>query len=227
MRYLALSAALVALALPAQDAYAQWEWEVLDLGFADVQSQPEAMQSSLVQGEQVFATYCSVCHSDDGTGMPGVPNLVDQETLWGNDLAAIAYVVKYGIRSGHEKARFSQMPAYGSGQEGAGYTEELLTDLTNYLAHLRGESAPADSIARAENTMYDVCSECHGFDFAGQVDWYGAPSLLDDVSLYGHDDATVYDVIANGREGQSPVWENILSDEQIRDVSLYIESIRD
>ncbi|MBT5331221.1 MAG: c-type cytochrome [Porticoccaceae bacterium] len=226
MRNLASPTSLFLLVLFVQSAYAQWEWEVLDLGFEDVLSQPAALQSSLIQGEQLFATYCAACHGAEGTGMPGVPNLVDQETLWGNDLAAMAYVIKYGIRSEHEKARFSQMPAYGLEHNPYGYDEQMLSDLTHYVAHLRGESVPQESISRAENIMIEVCTECHGYDYAGQVDWYGAPSLLDDVSLYGHDDATVYDVIAKGREGHSPVWESILADEQIRDISLYIESLR-
>ena len=158
--------------------------------------------------------------------MVGMPDLTDEETLWGNDLAAMAYVIKYGIRSGHEKARFSQMPAYGLTDNPYGYDDQLLSDLTYYVDFLRGADVPADAVARAEDTVMEVCTECHGFDFAGQVDWYGAPSLLDDVSLYGHDYETVYDVIAKGREGQSPVWEHILTDEQIRDVTLYIDSLR-
>lgn len=211
------------LALVAAKSFAQWEWEVLDLGFDQVKAEPQLYSEALESGQNLFQLYCVSCHGADATGMPGVPNLADEETLWGRDLASMAYVIKYGIRSAHEKARFSQMPAYG--ESGSGYSEELLNDLTNYVAHLRGEEAPADSVARADSTMMDVCTECHGYDFAGQVDWYGAPSLVDDVSLYGHDRATVYDVIAKGREGQSPVWEDILNDPQIRDVALYIESL--
>ncbi len=211
------------LLLLVSNSFAQWEWEVLDLDFEQVKSQPGLYAEALASGEELFGQNCVACHGADATGMPGVPNLTDEETLWGRDPASMAYVIKYGIRSGHEKSRFSQMPAYG--ESGTGYSEELLSDLTDYVAHLRGESVPAEVIARAEGTMMDVCTECHGYDFAGQVDWYGAPSLLDDISLYGHDRATVYDVISKGREGQSPVWEGILNDQQIRDVALYIESL--
>jgi cytochrome c oxidase cbb3-type subunit 3 len=119
------------------------------------------------------------------------------------------------------------MPAYALDENPYGYNEQMLSDLTYYVGHLRGQDAPDEALARAEQVMMDVCTECHGFDFSGQIEWYGAPSLLDDVSLYGHDYETVYAVIAQGREGQSPVWEGILSDEQIRDVTLYVQSLRD
>jgi cytochrome c oxidase cbb3-type subunit III len=211
---------LLTLVLVCSKGMAQWEWENLDLGFDQVQAE------SLQNGKNLFATYCLACHGADATGMVGVPNLVDAETLWGNDPAAMAYVIKYGIRSGHEKARFSQMPGYDLAINSGGYDEQMLSDLSYYVGHLRGEDVPADAVARAEDEALLTCSECHGYDFAGQVEWYGAPSLLDDVSLYGHDYATVYDVIAKGREGQSPVWEGILSDEQIRDVALYVDSLR-
>lgn len=210
----------------AQMTVAQYEWEVLDLGFEEIQSQPQLLAASIVAGEELFSTYCLACHGADASGIPGVPDLSDSETLWGNGLEDMAYVIKYGIRSGHEKARFSQMPAYGQSADAAGYSDQLLSDLTHYVGYLRGEDVPADAIARAEPVMIDVCTECHGFDYAGQIEWYGAPSLLDDVSLYGHDYEIVYDVIAKGREGRSPFWAGILSDNQIRDLSLYIESLR-
>ena len=225
MRIPSIVAMFWLLCLSAPLTFAQWEWEVLDLGFEEIQSQPQALSESISAGEQVFTSYCFACHGADGTGMPGTPNLVDEETLWGNELASMAYVIKYGIRSGHEKTRFSQMPAYGLEQNPQGYNEQMLSDLTYYVDHLRGEEVPAEVVSRAEGIALDVCTECHGYDFAGQTEWYGAPSLLDDVSLYGHDYKTVYEVIANGREGQSPVWEGILSDDQIRDVTLYIEAL--
>lgn len=207
-------------------AYAQWEWEVLDLGFAEIQSNTAAYDAAIAQGEQTFSTYCVVCHGENGNGMPGVPILSDQESLWGNGLADMAYVIKYGIRSGHEKSRFSQMPAYGNDELGNGYDAQLLSDLTYYVGFLRGEQVPEDAVARAEETAMYVCTECHGFDFAGQTEWYGAPSLIDDVSLYGHDYTTVYNAIEVGSEGQSPVWATVLTDNQIRDVTLYIDSVR-
>lgn len=213
------------LCFPMSSALAQWEWEVLDLDFEQTLSQPQLLLEAVSAGESVFTTYCVACHGADGRGMVGAPNLVDEETLWGNELAAMAYVIKYGIRSGHEKARFSQMPAYGLDKNPYGYEEQMLSDLTYYVGHLRGEAVPTDAVSRAENIAMEVCTECHGYDFAGQTEWYGAPSLLDDVSLYGHDYNTVYEVIAKGREGQSPVWEGILSDDQIRDVALYIRAL--
>jgi cytochrome c oxidase cbb3-type subunit 3 len=226
MRFFVVVTSAFSFSLFAQNAVAQWDWEVLDLGFAAIQSQPQQLSGSLAAGEQTFSTYCLACHGADGSGMPGMPDLTDDETLWGNELAAMAYVIKYGIRSGHEKARFSQMPAYDPALNSAGYDEQMLSDLTHYVEYLRGGDVPADAVARAEEEVMLVCTECHGFDFAGQTEWYGAPSLLDDVSLYGHDYDIVYDVILNGREGQSPIWEGILTDDQIRDVSLYIESLR-
>lgn len=227
MKIVGFTAILFVCLLGASGSFAQWEWEVLDLGFADTQGDADQYAAALAEGEQVFGTNCQVCHGVAGTGLPGVPNLVDADTLWGGELEDMAYVIKFGIRSNHEKARFSQMPGYGEQEAGVGYNAQLLSDLTYYVGSLRGEDVPADAVARAENTAMNVCIECHGYDFEGQTEWYGAPSLIDDVSLYGHDYATVYDAIEQGREGTSPVWEGILSDQQIRNVTLYIGSIRD
>ena len=42
-----------------------------------------------------------------------IPNLNDNDWLWGGTLEQIQQTIEFGIRSGHQKARESQMPAFG------------------------------------------------------------------------------------------------------------------
>ena len=57
---------------------------------------------------------CAPCHGAGGGGAKGYPNLNDDDWLWGGTLEQIQQTIEFGIRSGHQKARESQMPAFGS-----------------------------------------------------------------------------------------------------------------
>lgn len=77
------------------------------------------------EGQQVFATYCTACHGQDGTGdqTVGAPNLTDEIWLYGGSLEMIKHTVRGG--------RNGQMPAH----------DELLSDdkihlLTAYVYSL-------------------------------------------------------------------------------------------
>lgn len=216
---------LILIALPAS---AQWQWEVLDLGFDAIVTDSTRLETSLAAGQTLFQTYCVACHGVDARSahMPGVPDLTLAQPMWGSSLVEMAYVVKYGIRSGHDKARFSQMPGYKADGTGHGYSDEVLADLTLFVQHLQGHPVDAAVIERVEDLAMYVCTECHGYDFKGQTEWYGAPGLTGDMILFGNAYEDIYRVIAEGAEGVSPAWETILSDDQIRDVVLYLDSLR-
>ena len=66
----------------------------------------EADQAKTEAGSKVFATYCSACHSADGTGnqMLGAPNLTDNIWLYGGTAEQIAQTVRGG--------RNGKMPAH-------------------------------------------------------------------------------------------------------------------
>ena len=64
--------------------------------------------------------------------------------------------------------------------------------------------------------QYDqFCFACHGSDGSGNV-MMGAPSLVDDIWLYGDSDAAIQQSIAMGRNGQMPAFGERLDETQIR-----------
>jgi mono/diheme cytochrome c family protein len=51
-----------------------------------------------LSGEQVYVQTCMVCHGDDGTGgMPGVPDLSGNKSLFSDDDRALIESLKMGI----------------------------------------------------------------------------------------------------------------------------------
>ena len=59
------------------------------------------------------------------------------------------------------------------------------------------------------------CVACHGPAGAGNA-LLGAPSLVDDVALYGNDREAIRYSLVNGRYGEMPAFGERLDDTQIR-----------
>jgi cytochrome c oxidase cbb3-type subunit 3 len=95
-----------------------------------------------------------------------------------------------------------------------------------YLRSLRKENAAADAVERGSNIFQDkgVCYDCHSRDASGIPD-YGAPSLIDDDTLFGNDDATLYTSIYDGRHGKCPAWIKKLSFATIRAIAVFVHSV--
>ena len=57
-------------------------------------------------GQMLYMTYCSACHSPDGTGnvLLGAPNIADSATIYGNSADSIAQTIAMG--------RFGIMPPF-------------------------------------------------------------------------------------------------------------------
>lgn len=66
---------------------------------------PDAAQSGIAAGAQIFANNCTACHGDDGTGNPmiGAPDLTDEFWIYGGDRQSIFTTVNVG-RQGHMPA---------------------------------------------------------------------------------------------------------------------------
>ena len=98
--------------------------------------------------------------------------------------------------------------------------------LRDRLRSNRGkESADAAAVERGTAIFQDkgVCYDCHSRDASGIPD-YGAPSLIDDDTLFGNDDATLYKSIYDGRHGKCPAWINKLSFATIRAIAVFVHS---
>jgi len=70
----------------------------------------------------------------------------------------------------------------------------------------------------------NYCSTCHGSDARGAR---GFPNLRDDDWLYGGDPETIKTTILKGREGLMPGWKDIISAQDIDDITHHVLSLSD
>jgi cytochrome c oxidase cbb3-type subunit 3 len=182
-----------------------------------------------------FSAHCSACHGADGRGIRalGAPNLVDAHWVWDDATAdgpvpALEDTIRYGIRSGHAKARsVTAMPAYGHGGQ-LGLEPGEIDALVLYVASLSGDTV--DPAARRRgHALYAGranCVECHSADGTGNADW-GAPDLTltdDGAWIYGRDRASLRRTIAEGRAGRCPAWIGTLDAATIHALALWLRS---
>lgn len=178
----------------------------------------DILEQLALSGERKYAKSCASCHSMNGKGGYGVPDLTDDDWLWGGKIEDIYYSIKYGIRSDNEKTRMSQMPPFG--QYGF-ISEEDVEDVARYELFL---SQGGEYPERGKKIFNDYCVECHLERGRGDPE-YGAPNLLDDVYLYGDDLESVIATITYGRQAIMPHFVGTLDEYSIKILSIYVHSL--
>lgn len=73
-----------------------------------------------------------------------------------------------------------------------------------------------------ERLYASYCTTCHGSDARGAR---GFPNLRDDDWLYGGEPENIKTTLLNGRQGVMPAWGEILSSEEIFNVTSYVEKL--
>ncbi len=82
-----------------------------------------------------------------------------------------------------------------------------------------------DSVGSAAGKKYDaLCGACHGIDGDGNPA-LGAPSLADDVWLYGGSESDVRQSIAEGREGRMPTHDELLGEARVHVLAAWVWSL--
>lgn len=171
-------------------------------------------------GAAVYRANCSQCHGSGAAGAKGYPNLLDDDWLWGGDIAAIEYTVRHGIRNTQdEDARYSEMPVFKDVLE-----KQEIASVANYVLSLSGLDHDAKVAVAGKALFADQCASCHG-DSGEGVREEGGPALNDPIWLYGSDIDTVTTSIANARFGVMPAWGPRLSEADIKAVTLYIHQL--
>lgn len=188
---------------------------------ADIESDPELLQYALAAGGSLFGDNCATCHGSGGQGSSGFPALVDDDWLWGGTLDDIRQTIRFGIRSGHEQARFNMMQAYG--RDGI-LTASQIDDLVEYVVNLSGREANAEAVERARPDFELQCTACHGPEGRGQQ-MLGAPNLTDAIWLYGGDRASLHETLNQGRGGVMPAWTDRLQEADIVALAVYVHSL--
>ena len=157
----------------------------------------------------------------------GYPNLLDDDWIWGGDVAAIEHTIRHGIRQtdaeGYttDETRQNEMPAFGR--------DELLEDaeidtLAAHVRRLAGQDVSASETAGGAELYADNCAACHGDEGLGDAE-LGAPNLTDAIWLYGGDQDAVRMSIVTGRGGMMPAWGERLSDATVKQLALYVHSL--
>lgn len=189
---------------------------------AAIAENPELNAYAVSAGAAVFKTWCAQCHGSGAAGAKGYPNLLDNDWLWGGDMAAIHDTVSFGIRTEESlDTRYSEMPAFGRDD----LLEQAEIDaVTNFVISLSG-SAPDTSLLASGAVIYaDNCASCHGDRGIGDRE-LGAPNLTDAIWLYGGDYDTIRETVYGSRFGVMPNWDTRLSPAQIRAVTAYVHQL--
>jgi cytochrome c oxidase cbb3-type subunit 3 len=196
-----------------------------DASVSDIAADPELQQFASAAGESVFGDYCRTCHGAGGAGAPGYPVLADDVWIWGGSMADIEHTIRVGVRAEHPDTRVSQMPAYG--RDGL-LTSAQIGDVAEHVIAISAANtrlhAETGAAARGAAIFQEQCAACHGAAGAGDR-VFGAPSLTDDVWLYGGSREEIRRQIELGRGGVMPTWEARFDPGTIRALAYYVHEM--
>ena len=174
---------------------------------AAVAADPEARRI----GKRLYLNYCATCHGSDAGGARGFPSLRDNAWLYGGSPEQIEASILDG-RSG-------VMPAW---QDSLG--DEGISEVTDYVFSLSGRDVDEAAAARGKEKYQMFCVACHGADGGGNQA-LGAPSLKDNVWLYGGTRSAVMETLAKGRNGQMPPHKEFLGEDKVHLLAAYVFSL--
>lgn len=190
-----------------------------------LRADPALQQFARASGESVFGDYCATCHGQGGAGRPGYPVLADDVWIWGGSLSQIEQTIRTGIRSGHPDAHMSMMPAFGRDHL---LTATQIDDVAEYVISISAARQRLDPDAREAQrgavVYQQQCAICHGPSGAGDRS-VGAPSLQDDLWLYGGTREEIHRQIELGRGGVMPSWEARFEPGIIRALAFYVHEM--
>ena len=188
----------------------------------EIRSNENLLTFALAQGKAAFGDNCAACHGSGAAGFTGYPNLNDDDWLWGGTLDDIYQTLLFGIRSGHDEARFGNMLAFGA--DGI-LTRDEISDVVSYVEQIGGlEPEDMASVERGKALFADNCASCHGEAGMGEQS-LGAPNLTDSIWLYGSTRTALMETIINGRAGVMPGWQARLDDVTIKSLTVYVHSL--
>lgn len=176
--------------------------------FTELQAEIVAMPLDAIQADDalmgsasdLYKQNCAACHGYEAQGQANLfPNLTDGIWQWGGSPENIEQTLLNG--------RVAVMASWDAllGQQG-------VTDVANYVLVVGTPEAEGHP---GQARFNQICAACHGIEGTGNP-LLGAPSLVDDVWLYGGDVETIRTTLREGRNGRMPAFGDKLDDAQIR-----------
>jgi cytochrome c oxidase cbb3-type subunit 3 len=188
---------------------------------AEIVNDPKLLDFARAQGRVAFADNCAPCHGAGGGGAKGYPNLNDDDWLWGGTLQQIEQTIVHGVRSGDEKARIGDMPAFG--RDGILKADQI-SAVVSYVRSLSGlANGPGADLALGKKVFAENCVTCHGEEGKGNKE-VGSANLTDGIWLYGSDPETIRQTVFNGRGSVMPAWSGRLDEPTIKALTVYVHT---
>ena len=172
-------------------------------------------------GRGVFTAHCSQCHGAGAAGVKaaGYPNLLDDDWLWGGQIADIVHTVRHGIRDEEDQdSRYSEMPPFDWMEEAE------LEAVTQFVRSLSGLPHDGAGAAAGAASFQENCASCHGERGLGNRE-IGAPNLADAIWLRGDTHGDILAQLVAPMHGVMPPWGERLGEAQVRAVSAYVHSL--
>jgi cytochrome c oxidase cbb3-type subunit 3 len=185
-----------------------------------IRREPDLLAFALAGGRANFADNCAPCHAPGGAGRVGFPSLADDLWIWGGKLADIEQTIRFGIRSGHDRARTGLMPNFADGVLEAAQID----DVAEYVLAFTGRSRDSAAAERGAKLYAENCAACHGEKGAGNRE-LGAPPLNTRIWLYGGTKPEIVRQVSRPQHGVMPAWTGRLDDETIKMLTLYVHSL--
>ena len=202
---------------------AVWTGQIAAKSYAEIERDPRLMAAVRETGRALFGDNCSVCHGRDAKGSRGFPDLTRASFLWGNTPEAIAETIKVGINSAHPNSRVSQMPAFGRDHV---LERPDIENVVAYVLSLSGAQGVGRQCRGRQDRVHGELRRLSRPRRQGQdrrrrarphqprLDW-----------THGSDEASIYNDVWGGLQGQMPSWEGRLSPIDLKILALYIADL--
>jgi cytochrome c oxidase cbb3-type subunit 3 len=186
----------------------------------EVLADDELRNFAIAGGAAAYRVNCSQCHGTGAQGAPGYPNLNDDNWIWGGSIDELHHTIAYGIRDlSHLDTRMGEMPAFADMM-----SRREIAETAAFVASLSREPENPDLVEAGAEHFEVYCAACHGASGEGERA-LGAPSLNNQIWLYGGSEAEIAAQIAQPRHGMMPGWTDRLGDATVRKLAVFVHSL--
>ncbi|AMX99058.1 cytochrome-c oxidase, cbb3-type subunit III [Mesorhizobium ciceri] len=186
----------------------------------EIVSDDALREFAIAAGSAAFKINCVQCHGSGAQGSKGIPNLNDDDWLWGGKAEQIQQTITHGIRFASDPdTRLSEMPAFGDI-----IAADQIAQVSAYVASLSGEVQDASLIEPGAKVFAENCVGCHGDNAKGNKE-LGAPDLTDAIWLYGSGEAAIAAQVRAPKQGVMPAWVGRLGEIKVKELAVYVHSL--